>query len=385
MASYMILYYIYIYYIYYIVRQYIVWPGIDADIESLCKHCTLCQKNKPNPISAQLHSWMYPERPWQRVHMDLAGPLDGKMYLIMVDANTKWPEVFCMQKDTTTTAVLMKVTEVISRWGIPEQIVTDNGRQFVAEQFEKFCAQNGIKHITSSVYHPRSNGEAERFVRTFKEAMKAKDINAELCILRFLFSYRATPHATTGCSPAELLTGRSLRTTLDLVRPDPKVNVMKSQLRQEGSYNKQVKMRSFQPGETVWVMSFSKNQEKWTRGKIAKSIGPVTYLVAINDKQMKRHVDQIRAAGASIKAVEPQEGSEQAEGDFLKETPHVSPRSRNHATPIQEAVPVTPQQDAEGMPSPIPVVSPVRPPTVQETPRARPKRNPKPISRLGIN
>jgi len=132
-------------------------------------------------------------------------------------------------------------------------------------------------------------------------------------------------------------------------------------------------------------MSFSKNQEKWPRGKIVKSRGPVPYLVAINDKQMKRHVDQIRAAGATIKAIEPQEGSEQGESDFLKTTPYVSPRLSNHTTQVQEAVPVILQQDAEGMLSPPLVVRPVSPPTIEETPRARPKRNPRPISRLGIN
>ena len=59
----------------------------------------------------------------------------------------------------------------VHNYGLPEQIVTDNGPQFTSDEFATFLKENGIKHIRSSPYHPLSNGAAERFVRTFKEAI----------------------------------------------------------------------------------------------------------------------------------------------------------------------------------------------------------------------
>ncbi len=277
-------------------RAYVYWPSIDFDIEEACKSCVLCQSNKPDPASAPLHPWEYPDKPMQRIHMDLAGPLHGRMWLVIVDAHSKWPEVFSMNNNTTTAAVITKLSEVISRFGIPHQIVTDNGRQFASVEFGEFCKRNGIKQTLSSPYHPRSNGEAERFVKTFKEGMKSADTQVDIHLSRFLFTYRVTPHSTTGQSPAELLQGRKLRNQLDLVRPDLKGHVEAKQAKQKHDYDKHTKQRTFNPDQDVWVRTFSKNEEKWSKGKIAQALGPVTYMVIVNGKNIKRHVDHIRNA-----------------------------------------------------------------------------------------
>ena len=86
--------------------------------------------------------------------------------------------------------------------GIPNQIVTDNGPQFTATEFEQFCKNNGIHHILTAPYHPNSNGEAKRFVQTFKNTMQGE---MQLNSSKFLLRYRITPHTTTGKSPAELI------------------------------------------------------------------------------------------------------------------------------------------------------------------------------------
>ncbi|CAL8087419.1 unnamed protein product [Orchesella dallaii] len=215
-------------------RHHVYWPNIDAEIENIAKSCRICQQNAPNPQSAPLHPWQFPERPWQRLHMDLAGPLHGEMWLIIVDARTNWPEVFSMNNNTTSTAVIHKLAECFARFGIPEQIVTDNGRQSTSQEFKKFCDANCVKHVLSSVYHPRSNEEAERFVRTFKKSMKATDLSVGLRLQRFLIAYRATAHATTGTTPSVLLQSRRLRTLLD---PNVSTTVCNEQLEQEKQYN----------------------------------------------------------------------------------------------------------------------------------------------------
>lgn len=214
--------------------------------------------------------------------------------MVIVDSHSKWPEVYSMSNNTTSHAVIGKLIDCISRFGVPDQIVSDNGPQFTSSEFEDFCKKNGIVHIRVSPYHPRSNGEAERFVQTFKKGMRAKDVSVDLRLSRFLFEYRATPHATTGVSPAELLQGRKLRTILDLVRPSVQSNVDKSQSRQESSFNATSKFRELVPGQAAWIRTFSKNEDKWTLGKIIRQQSPVSYVCDISGRNMTRHVDHIR-------------------------------------------------------------------------------------------
>ena len=90
----------------------------------------------------------------------------------MVDAHSKWPEVFEMSQSTTVKTISV-LRHLFAAYGLREQIVSDNGPQFTSDEFKDFTTANGIKHIHCAPYHPASNGAAERFVRTFKEAMKA--------------------------------------------------------------------------------------------------------------------------------------------------------------------------------------------------------------------
>ena len=131
----------------------------------------------------------------------------GHMYLIIIDAHSKWLEIM---PATTATAqgTVKRMREVFATHGLPDEIVTDNGTHFTGIEFQQFMAQNGIQHIKVTPYHPSSNGLAERAVQSFKDAMKklsATPANVQTKILQFLFRYHITPHATTGIVPAELL------------------------------------------------------------------------------------------------------------------------------------------------------------------------------------
>ena len=76
--------------------------GLDKDVEKQAKACLPCQQQKPNPPAVYLHTWQWPTTPWKIIHIDFAGPFLGKMFLIMVDAHSKWPEVMMMSTTTTT-------------------------------------------------------------------------------------------------------------------------------------------------------------------------------------------------------------------------------------------------------------------------------------------
>uniref|UniRef100_A0A914HFX2 RNA-directed DNA polymerase n=1 Tax=Globodera rostochiensis TaxID=31243 RepID=A0A914HFX2_GLORO len=153
-------------------RQYVYWPGMDRQIEDLVRSCQPCASEAKAPGKTLLHSWPKAEGPWKRVHMDYAGPFDGKMFLIVVDAYSKWPEVFEMNS-TGSTATIDKLRYLCARHGLPETVVTDNGTQFASREFREFTKGNGISHLFSAPYCPMSNGQAERFVDTFKRTCRS--------------------------------------------------------------------------------------------------------------------------------------------------------------------------------------------------------------------
>lgn len=205
-----------------VARSFVWWPGIDKEIEELAKGCNGCQQIQNDPKVAPPNTWEWPSKPWDRVHIDFAGPFLGSMFLIMVDAHSKWPEVIKMKRTTTENTINVLRT-VFSRNGIPSRIVSDNGPQFTSREFESFMLSNGIKHITTAPYHPASNGLAERFVQTFKQAMKAgskEPGNISKKLDKFLLAYRSTVHCTTNETPAKLMYGRNLKTRMHLLRPN---------------------------------------------------------------------------------------------------------------------------------------------------------------------
>ena len=109
----------------------------------------------------------------------------------------------------TSFTTIQRLTQLFAQIGIPETIVSDNGTQFSSSEFQEFCQASGIHHIRVSPYHSSSNGLAERAVRIFKQGLK-RDTHGTLSdrIAKLLFTYRNTPHTTTGMTPAELSMGR---------------------------------------------------------------------------------------------------------------------------------------------------------------------------------
>ena len=214
-------------------RSYIWWPGIDKEIELTAKSCSGFQLTQREPSTVPVHPWEWPSLPWQRIHIDFAGPFLNSMFLVIVDAHSRWLEI---ERMTTTTSAktIEALQNLFARYGLPAQLVSDNGPQFTSEEFQQFLKRNGIKHITSAPYHPATNGLAERCVQSFKNAMKSetevKSLNIKLA--RLLLAYRNTPHSTTGEPPSQLFLGRRLRTRLDLLKPDLSIKVNNRQIDQ---------------------------------------------------------------------------------------------------------------------------------------------------------
>lgn len=161
---------------------------------------------------APLHPWVWPATPWQRICVDFVGPFMNKTYLLVTDAHSKWPEIIKMNSNITQKTIT-RLWKLFSAYGLPLQLVSDNGPQFIAEDFAQFMKSNGIKHIQCAPYHPASNGAVEHLVQTFKKAMKTvkeygRDL--QLTLSGFLLTYHTTPHTTTRDMPAKLFLNRQL-------------------------------------------------------------------------------------------------------------------------------------------------------------------------------
>ena len=276
-----------------IARSFFWWPGLDKQVENMVRNCSQCIRSQSSPKSAPMHVWEFPSGPWERIHIDFAGPFLGKMFLLVVDAYSKWLEVEVMPIHITSSFTITKLRKIFATHGLPEVLVSDNGPSFVSSEFEEFLKKNGVRHITSAPYHPASNGQVERMVRIFKEAMKTLETGDIECkVSRFLLRYRTTPHGTTGSSPAELLFKRQLRTALHRLRPDLTMSVKGKQNQMEGSKPIKSHTRVFEEGDSVFVRNFGMG-EKWIAGRIHKRIGAVNYEILVGNRILHRHVDQL--------------------------------------------------------------------------------------------
>ena len=146
---------------------------------------------------------------WQRVATDLF-MWKNTTYLLLVDYYSRYIEISSLSS-TTSKAVIQRMKIIFGRHGIPECLMSDNGPQFSSHKFQQFSKEYKFDHKTSSPNYPQANGEAERAVQTVKTLLNKND-DPHLALL----AYRSTPLAN-GYSPAELLMGRKLRTTIPII------------------------------------------------------------------------------------------------------------------------------------------------------------------------
>ena len=127
-------------------RLYVWWPNVEASVEACCKARNVCVVTAPAP-TANLSPWPLPDEPWDRIHVDFAGPFLGNMWMLVMDAYSKWPSVVRMSKYPTTETTIMALNILFTTWGSPKTLVSDNGPQFGSKQFEDWCRLNGIVHF----------------------------------------------------------------------------------------------------------------------------------------------------------------------------------------------------------------------------------------------
>ena len=285
-------------------RSVVYWPRIDEEIEELVRKCTSCAEHQNKPPKSANHPWMLPEKPWSRLHLDHAINFMGSNWLVLVDAYSKYPCIHATSS-TSTRATLELLEQEFAHFGYPHTLVTDNATTFTSDEFQEWCKERGITHLSGAPYHPATNGAAERLVQSFKQSLRKSELHPKAALQEFLMQYRRTP-LDTGLSPSELLNGRQIRTKLDALVPSPAHIAQGKQARQavkdqrkELSTTVKTTTCKYRVGTPCYALYFGpkRNQSpRWVPAVVIKVYGTrsVNVRVLPRGPTWRRHIDQLK-------------------------------------------------------------------------------------------
>ena len=186
------------------------WPGISRDIKRFIDRCETCRRNRPTQREQPLRTVELPGRPWEKIAMDIF-QYKRHDYLVIIDYYSRWIEIKQLTS-LTSDCVITRLKAVFTTHGIPDVVVSDNGRQFVSDEFRKFAKSWCFAQHTTNPYSPQENGMAERAAQTANRLLDLNEPDIGL------LNYHASPHSAIGVSPAVALMGRQIATRLPVVR-----------------------------------------------------------------------------------------------------------------------------------------------------------------------
>lgn len=315
------------------------WPGMNDDITRFCRSCDICQKTvkKGTVRKVPLQRTPIIDTPFKRCAVDLIGPIHppsekGHRYVLtLVDYATRYPEAVPL-KEISSPIVAEALLDIYSRVGIPEEVISDQGTQFVSEYMKEFSRLLGTKQLPTTPYHAMANGLVERFNGTLKSMLKKLCVKEprqwHRLINAALFAYREVPQESTGFSPFELLYGRSVRGPMTVLKQmwlqegtDDEVkssyqyvfdlrekleevmelannNLRNSQARYKSYYDKGAKTRSFDTGDQVLILlptDANKLLMQWKGPyKVLDKLGSNNYRVNIKGTSKTYHANMLK-------------------------------------------------------------------------------------------
>ena len=206
----------------------------------------------------------------------------GNFYvLVIVDYLTKWAEAYAIPDQTTEVSATKIVEESICRFGIPEQLHSDQGCQFKSTLFSEKCNLFCIRKTHTTPLHPQSDGQTERMNRTLLDILSK--LRREYpydwyCLLPFaMAAYRSSTHTTTNEMPNRLMFGREVATPASLLAPLPPnekprstwieslhqrfkdtyrtvlTSTLRSHRTQKAVYDRKAKLYNFNEGDKMWL------------------------------------------------------------------------------------------------------------------------------------
>ena len=204
------------------------WPGAYDDVSRYCQSCDICQRTIPKGRCSKTSLVAMPiiGEPFARVAIDLVGPLpmSGRKHrwiLTLVDCATRYPEAIPM-KGIDTIECAEELVNIFSRIGIPQEIFSDRGSQFVSDLMREISRLLSVRQLQTTPYHAQCNGLVERWNGTLRRMIQKmaaeKPSDWDRYIPALLFSYREVAQASLGFSPFELVYGRSVRGPMSVLR-----------------------------------------------------------------------------------------------------------------------------------------------------------------------
>jgi len=313
-------------------RDIIFWPKMSSDINEYVLSCTTCLLHRNANQKEPLTSYPIPDRPWQMIGTDLF-TWNNAEYIVVVDYLSNYIEVDKL-KSTTSSQVIRSLKSVFSRHGVPETVVSDNGPQYVSDEFRQFEKAWNFNHITSSPHYAQSNGLAEKSVQTIKRLFQKcseSDRDPYLAMLEL----RTTPLAH-GSSPSQILMSRRLRSVLPAKHSQLEPKVVTDLHRK---------------------IAELKNKQKRHFDKAAKPLAPLSVGQSVRIKQKKGTWEPALVTecnGNRSYTVDTQNG-----GSYRRNRRHLFPSNEDNSFPTTDANDVTNNNDLNIM----------QPPT-NETPEA---------------
>ena len=211
-----------------LISERFVWHRMAADITRWCTECVPCHASKVQThTKAPVVQMPVPDAPFKHVHVDIVGPLPvsaGFSYLFtVIDRHSRWPEAFPLRGITAEECANQFLHGWVARFGLPEDITSDRGRQFTSALWRKLCETLGanIHHTTS--YHPQSNGILERWHRALKASLRAR-LTGPRWIEQLpwvMLGLRTAPKEDLATSPADIIYRHSLKVPGDVLQPPP--------------------------------------------------------------------------------------------------------------------------------------------------------------------
>ncbi|CAB4006649.1 Transposon Ty3-G Gag-Pol poly [Paramuricea clavata] len=252
-------------------RECLYWPGMSGDIKNCVSTCEVCREYERSQTKETLMSHEVPSRPWQRVAADLFEHA-GRTYLVTTDYFSDFFELDHLRR-TTSTSVIKKLKAHFSRHGIPEQLVTDNGPQFVSRDFVKFAKEWDF----DSPRHSQANEKAESAVKEAKKIIMKRN-KAGTDTFLALLDHRNTPSVAVQISPAQRLFSRRTRSLLpmsaELLKP--------------------------KEGDSVRIKPWKLGKKEWQPGSIRKRLDERFYEVQTPCGILRRNRVHLRRSDLSL-------------------------------------------------------------------------------------